>query len=321
LTPRFVSVACISILCAIGASERALAQSCSITPANGAYGAVDILSGAVDDTSTTFTVSCSGSSNQTVRLCVEFGEGDSNGSGQRALQSSGNDLLHEFYTSAARTTIWGSWGDSVSDYPIYPIGVSFDLALGSGGSANHVFTVYGRVLASQQTMPPGTYTWDTGSTPGIRYGYAGGSSCPTGGNTDDSGGSTWTATISKNCLVSATNISFGAVAALTSNVDATGTVTVQCTNTTPYNVGLNAGTGSGATVTTRKMTAGASTINYSLYRNSTRTQVWGTTIGTNTVSGTGTGNNQNLTVYGRIPVQSTPNPGLYSDTITVTVTY
>ena len=108
---------------------------------------------------------------------------------------------------------------------------------------------------------------------------------------------------------------------LTANVDGTNTVTPQCTNGTPYNVGLDAGTGTGATVAARKMSNGAVTITYSLYSNSGRTTVWGNTIGTNTVSGTGTGNNQALTVYGRVPPQTTPAPNTYTDTIVVTVTY
>jgi spore coat protein U-like protein len=69
------------------------------------------------------------------------------------------------------------------------------------------------------------------------------------------------------------------------------------------------------------MTSGGSTINYSLYRDVARGQVWGTTIGTNTVSATGTGSSQNHTAFGRVPVQTTPNPATYSDTINVTVTY
>jgi spore coat protein U-like protein len=48
---------------------------------------------------------------------------------------------------------------------------------------------------------------------------------------------------------------------------------------------------------------------------------WGSTVGTNTESGTGTGSTQSLTVYGRVASQTTPNPGTYSDTIVVTVAY
>jgi spore coat protein U-like protein len=88
-----------------------------------------------------------------------------------------------------------------------------------------------------------------------------------------------------------------------------------------YNIGLDAGTGSGATVATRKLTSGSNTINYMLYCDSGRSIVWGNTVGTNTVSGTGSGDPQSYTVYGRVPAQTTPAAGTYNDTITVTVTY
>jgi len=103
--------------------------------------------------------------------------------------------------------------------------------------------------------------------------------------------------------------------------DQTNTIQVLCTNTTPFNIGLDAGTASGATVTTRKLTNGAATINYFLYSNSGRTTNWGNTVGTDTVASTGTGVAQSFTVYGRVPVQLTPTPGIYSDTVTVTLTY
>jgi|SRR5271165_1854374 len=96
---------------------------------------------------------------------------------------------------------------------------------------------------------------------------------------------------------------------------------VQCTNTTPYNIGLDAGTATGATVTTRKMTNGAATVSYLLYSGSGRTTNWGNTIGTDTVAATGSGTGQSYTVYGRVPAQSTPAPAAYAETITVTVTY
>ncbi len=130
------------------------------------------------------------------------------------------------------------------------------------------------------------------------------------------------ATIQAQCLINSTStLDFGTQGVLSANVDQTSTVAVQCTNTTPYNIGLNAGTGTGATVATRKLTSGGATINYTLYCDSARSTVWGDTIGTDTVAATGTGASANFTVYGRIPAQSTPAPGTYTDTITVTVTY
>ena len=121
---------------------------------------------------------------------------------------------------------------------------------------------------------------------------------------------------------SATTLDFGTHGILTTNTDATSTITVQCTLLTPYNVGLNVGTGTGATAAARLMTSSASnTVTYSLYRDASRLLVWGETIGTDTVAGTGTGLAVGHTVYGRVPAQTTPTPALYTDTITVTVTF
>jgi len=129
-------------------------------------------------------------------------------------------------------------------------------------------------------------------------------------------------TVTSSCVInSASTLNFGSQGVLIANVDNTSTLQVQCTNTTPYNIGLDAGQGTGATVAVRKMTSGASTINYSLYSDTGRTTVWGNTVGTNTVAGTGNGASQSYTVYGRVPPQTTPAAATYTDTITVTVTY
>jgi len=129
-------------------------------------------------------------------------------------------------------------------------------------------------------------------------------------------------TLTSSCVInSASTLDFGTTGVLTANVDSSSTLAIQCTNTTPYNIGLNAGTGAGATVAVRKLTNGARTINYSLYTTNARTTVWGNTVGTDTVAGTGNGASQNYTVYGRVPPQTTPAPAAYTDTITITVTY
>jgi spore coat protein U-like protein len=129
-------------------------------------------------------------------------------------------------------------------------------------------------------------------------------------------------TLTASCTVnSAATLNFGSQGILTANVDQTSTLQIQCTTSTPYNVGLDAGTGSGATTAVRKMTSGGSTVNYTLYSDTGRTTVWGNTVGTDTVAATGNGAAQSYTVYGRVPAQTTPAPGTYTDTITVTVTY
>ena len=129
-------------------------------------------------------------------------------------------------------------------------------------------------------------------------------------------------TVTASCIISsASTLNFGSQGVLSANVDQTSTIQVQCNNGTPYNIGIDAGAGTGATVTTRKMTNAANTIDYALYRDAARTLIWGNTVGTNTVSSTGNGAAQSHTVYGRVPAQTTPAAATYTDTVTVTVTY
>jgi spore coat protein U-like protein len=128
-----------------------------------------------------------------------------------------------------------------------------------------------------------------------------------------------TANVVATCAVSATGMGFGtyAGAALTSS----STLTVTCTNTTPYNVGLNPGATTGATVTTRQMKGtGTNLLNYSLFSNSGMTINWGNTTGS-WVAGTGNGNAQSLTVYGQVPANQLLAIDNYADTITATVNY
>jgi spore coat protein U-like protein len=131
------------------------------------------------------------------------------------------------------------------------------------------------------------------------------------------------ATVADSCSVSASALAFGSIDPLgAAATDATTTVDVTCSNGTTYDVGLDAGTTAGATVTTRQMTdGGVNTLNYALYSDSGRTTNWGETVATDTVAGTGNGTAQTLTVYGRVPDQPTAVVASYSDTITVTVTF
>lgn len=128
------------------------------------------------------------------------------------------------------------------------------------------------------------------------------------------------ATVQATCLVSATSLAFGTYAGV--QIDSTSTVSVTCTNTTPYNVGLDAGLATAATVATRQMTGPASAVlSYSLFSDTTRTTNWGITVDTDTLAGVGTGAAQALTIYGRIPASQFVTPGAYTDTITATVTF
>ena len=128
-------------------------------------------------------------------------------------------------------------------------------------------------------------------------------------------------TINSNCAIAASPLNFGSNGVLTSNVDQTTTLTVTCTNTTPYNVGLDGGNVSGSTVTARLLSSGSATVGFQLYSDSGRSVLWGNTLGTNTVSGVGNGAAQSLTVYGQVPAQTTPAAATYTSTVTASVTF
>ena len=120
-----------------------------------------------------------------------------------------------------------------------------------------------------------------------------------------------------------TDVDFGNTASTATDKTATGTVNVKCTSGTPYNIGLNAGTTAGSTVTNRRMksaTAGnTDLVPYSLYRDSGMTQNWGNTVG-ETLTDTGTGAVQAKSVYGKVP-SANFRADSYSDVVTATVTW
>lgn len=122
-------------------------------------------------------------------------------------------------------------------------------------------------------------------------------------------------------------IAFGSYASPGSaNSDGTGTVRITCNGIglfVSYTVTLGSGSGSYAN---RTLKSGANFLNYNMYIDATRLQVWGNgSAGTQTVSnsyliGFGPMTN-NYTVYGRIPGGQKKPAGTYTDSVIVTVTY
>jgi spore coat protein U-like protein len=130
------------------------------------------------------------------------------------------------------------------------------------------------------------------------------------------------ATVLKACVATVGVMAFGNYSATNSSPnDATATLAVICTPGTSYDIALDAGLGTGATTTTRKMGLLTNTVNYQLFRDASRSQNWGNTGGTDTVSGSGSGLISNHTIYGRISTGQYVGIGAYVDTVTITVTY
>lgn len=305
-------------------STALFAQTCTVGSAVGSYGTVDVLPGLAVPASTSFTVNCTGTAGNIVRLCINISYGTSANlsTSPRIMTSGTNNLNHELYIDSGHGTIFGS---PLNPYFQTYAGtfVQYDVTIGAGGSTTTPpFNVYGQVLGSQQTALPGTYNWNTG-TPGVQYAIKTATACPTGNKSviAGAGSSIWTATIAAKCNLSATDINFGSVGLLTANVDATGTLNVQCTNTTPYTVSINGGLSGATNPALRKMTLSTNSVTYGIYSDIARATAWGSLAGA-TIAGTGTGLTQSLTMYGRVPPQSpTPPPGNYSDTLIATITY
>ena len=133
------------------------------------------------------------------------------------------------------------------------------------------------------------------------------------------------ASVTANCTVSTAPVAFGDVDVTSGQaVQGTGSVSVTCTNGTPWTAVADAGAGTGADLSTRKMANGTNLLDYRLFTDSARTQVWGDGVSgaTATLSDTGTGTAQTKTVYGVIPAGQTGIPaGDYADTVQVTVAY
>jgi spore coat protein U-like protein len=131
-----------------------------------------------------------------------------------------------------------------------------------------------------------------------------------------------------SCTVATTDVAFGNYDPFGSaNTDGTGSVTVSCTLLAAlagsYTISLS--TGSSGNYSARALTNGGSTLQYNLYSDPARSQVWGNGSGgslkvTRTFAGLLFVEFSN-TVYGRIVAGQNVPAGSYDDTIFVTITY
>lgn len=122
------------------------------------------------------------------------------------------------------------------------------------------------------------------------------------------------ATVVNDCLISATNVGFGAAGLLDSALSATGSISARCTNGDAWRISLNGGSGSNVAARTMQRAGGGGTVGYQLYVDAAHTTPWGDgTAGTSMATGVGTGNQQVVNVYGAVPAQTTPAPGNGND--------
>lgn len=116
------------------------------------------------------------------------------------------------------------------------------------------------------------------------------------------------------------SLNFGNVgSALSSHVEASGSLSVRFTAGTGYTLSLDYGQGPGVSgPEDRRMTSGGASLRYGLYQDTARLHLWGNVSGTS-VASSGTGAQQAFAVHGRIYAGQTPEVGAYSDIVLITV--
>jgi spore coat protein U-like protein len=135
-----------------------------------------------------------------------------------------------------------------------------------------------------------------------------------------------TASVAANCTIATAPVAFGAYDPVAANAATdllgTGTLTVACTKGAAATIDL--GQGANYLAPTRRMTAGAGAfLNYALYKDAARTQVWGSTMagGTTYAYNSASKNSVAITVYGTVPQNQDVTVGAYSDTVVATINY
>lgn len=302
----------------LGGAAPALAQSCSFTMTDMVFPNISDASGSGVTGSATLTANCSGSRYSTVMICPNIGGGGGGetSSGGRYMANGTNKLEYQLYSDSARSVIWGS-----NIWPYAPLPPKLTVTLGLFGSGSKSWPVYGRVM-SGQIVPEGTYlsAFSSGHVSfRTQYNSSYGCGKPSQGSVSASQPDfTVRAVVERACSVSAVDMDFGTKGVLDGAADATGQVRVTCSQSTPYEIGLVVP--SGETAAARTMSKGSETVQYGLYKDAGRTAPWGD-AGSQLMTGTGSGTQQALTVYGRVPPQTTPSAGVYTDTVVVNVTY
>ncbi len=136
-----------------------------------------------------------------------------------------------------------------------------------------------------------------------------------------------------DCTITLPTLNFGSYdPLLATNTDSSAVVRVTCMRTVfpAETVGytLTSSIGNGSGYAARRMVSGTEVLNYNIYTDAVRTQVWGNaTAGSVAITGSFTLNSgnpirrSNHTLYGRIPPLQNAAAGNYADTLIVTLTF
>ena len=131
------------------------------------------------------------------------------------------------------------------------------------------------------------------------------------------------ADVVKECAVDGGNLVFPNSGLLTTNIDATANIQIECTGAVPYTLKNNGNYTTGVPLGSPTGKAFALTkpgfaVGFSLYSDASRTTEFADTA---LISGTSTGGVQQIPVYGRIYTQNSQPAGVYTAVLPLVLTF
>lgn len=321
-------------------SSGASALNCNVAIADMVFGDVPTLGITPVTSQSRLTYRCEASVNEggqgdLVTLCVSINSGgvshySSEPVGVRKLFNGTSYLAYDLFADAGRSLVWGSNFDGAfgSNPPTIHVPMSnvtgINAITGSGS-----LPIYGRVFGFQTHADAGSYMSQFG--PGqvqVIYDFTDrlpDCNAVSGLRSLQEAAFTVSARVAGQCKLAVAPLNFGQVDSRAIETAASTALLVSCVTGTPYQISLGPGNGSGATVDRRLLTRQGGgkdeTISYGLYQDPSHARVWGDTLDINTLSGIANGAIQKIDVFGKIVPQAIPGPGIYLDTVVVTVTF
>lgn len=122
-----------------------------------------------------------------------------------------------------------------------------------------------------------------------------------------------------NCSWTVGSLAFGAYNVFTASPnDSVANITSNCNSN---NVQISIAHGNAPSFSPRQLKSGANVLQYNLYRDAGRTQIWGDGSGVTFIYTNSNYNSTTVPIYGRIFMQQAKPAGAYTDTMVVSINF
>lgn len=128
------------------------------------------------------------------------------------------------------------------------------------------------------------------------------------------------AMVATTVIVTASALSLGPVT-IGGGSSSTTVISITCTGGSTYDVGLGLGANTNGGQRYLKGSATGTLLRYELCQDANCETPWGNTIGIDALHGSGSGTEQDLTVYAKISSGQSLTVDSYTDTVTATISY